>query len=290
MREAAEHLRIAQSAISRQIQNLEIELSCTVFERGPRGVTLTAAGEALLRFIRESNHLGARLQDEINRLNGIQRGHLVVATVEGFATGGFPDALSRFTQMNPAVTLEVIVANSTSIAPGVSEDRHDIGVLFNPHDERLNIVASVKAPLSALMAPWHPCAKRGQLSLRDLHGYPLVAPARYGGSRELYEAACRLARRPLQPVLETNSAHIAAAFLRSTDGIAVMSPRMAVPYLQSGQLVALQMRERTFSEGILAVVTRSGRRLSSAGEILCAMLAKALVKLEAEQSRMGVFK
>src|SRR6201986_1419998 len=47
-RRAAEDLRIAQSAMTRQIQILERELGFLLFDRVKRGVGLTAAGQRLL--------------------------------------------------------------------------------------------------------------------------------------------------------------------------------------------------------------------------------------------------
>src|SRR6476646_9614439 len=46
---AAQRLRVAQPALSRQIQNLEEEIGFKLFERLPRGVKITAAGEFLLK-------------------------------------------------------------------------------------------------------------------------------------------------------------------------------------------------------------------------------------------------
>src|SRR2546423_15679082 len=45
---AARRLRVAQPALSKQIRDLETELGVTLFERLPRGVRLTPAGEAFL--------------------------------------------------------------------------------------------------------------------------------------------------------------------------------------------------------------------------------------------------
>src|ERR1700744_6723270 len=60
-RKASEDLRIAQSALTRQIQHLEQELGFLLFDRVKRGVRLTAAGQRLLE--RSQHILG-----EVDRL------------------------------------------------------------------------------------------------------------------------------------------------------------------------------------------------------------------------------
>ena len=60
-RKASDDLRIAQSALTRQIQHLESELGFLLFDRVKRGVRLTAAGQRLLE--RSQHILG-----EVDRL------------------------------------------------------------------------------------------------------------------------------------------------------------------------------------------------------------------------------
>jgi molybdenum-dependent DNA-binding transcriptional regulator ModE len=50
---AANRLRVAQSARSRQIGDLEDAFKIQIFERDRAGTTLTPAGESLLRFARD---------------------------------------------------------------------------------------------------------------------------------------------------------------------------------------------------------------------------------------------
>ena len=46
---AAAQLRVAQPALSRQVQDLEEEIGVDILKRSPRGVTLTAEGKLFLR-------------------------------------------------------------------------------------------------------------------------------------------------------------------------------------------------------------------------------------------------
>ena len=52
IRQAAERLHVAPSAVNRRIQDIEDELGTPIFERLPRGMRLTAAGELFVRYIR----------------------------------------------------------------------------------------------------------------------------------------------------------------------------------------------------------------------------------------------
>lgn len=65
VREAAARLRLAQSAVSRRIQQMEQQLGVVLLERGARGVTLTPAGEILLHHAREASQQVERLQAEL---------------------------------------------------------------------------------------------------------------------------------------------------------------------------------------------------------------------------------
>src|SRR5580765_2445604 len=62
---AARNLRVAQTALSTQIQDLEGELGFKLFERLPRGVKLSAAGKLFLedarRILREVSEAAVRM-------------------------------------------------------------------------------------------------------------------------------------------------------------------------------------------------------------------------------------
>src|ERR1700747_647167 len=91
---AAQRLRVAQPALSRQIQNLEEEIGFELFDRLPRGVKINAAGEFLLkearRILQEVNDANANAK----RIASGQSGTLRVAFVDGLSWHGIvPDSL-----------------------------------------------------------------------------------------------------------------------------------------------------------------------------------------------------
>ena len=80
--EASAHLNVATSAISRQISALEDQIGTPLFERKPRGMTLSAAGELLAAYARKIQLDTHRVIGEIDALEGLQKGKVIVVSTE----------------------------------------------------------------------------------------------------------------------------------------------------------------------------------------------------------------
>ena len=74
IRKAADSLRVAQSAVSRQVKALEDELGVALFERHPRGVRLTDAGQILAKYAQQTILDLERIRSEIDDLRHLRRG------------------------------------------------------------------------------------------------------------------------------------------------------------------------------------------------------------------------
>src|ERR1700745_4535608 len=64
-------LRVAQPALSRQIQDLEDEIGVDLLRRSSRGVTLTAEGKLFLQEVRE---LLKRVDESVEKTRALARG------------------------------------------------------------------------------------------------------------------------------------------------------------------------------------------------------------------------
>ena len=86
IREAAEQLHVSASAISRKISQLEEEFGQPLFERHARGIKLTQAGEIVRQCFHDMLQNVDSLHDQLGELNGLLRGKVRIATVEGAVT------------------------------------------------------------------------------------------------------------------------------------------------------------------------------------------------------------
>ncbi|MGQ3300859.1 LysR family transcriptional regulator [Reyranella sp.] len=267
IREAAEELHIAQSALSRQIQKLEEELGVPLFHRHARGVKLTSAGEIFLRHAQTNLRQIERVRSEIDALKGLRRGTVNIRSIESLVPHLLPRAMTRFSQRYPGIQFEITIDGSDQVVAAVREGRTDIGLAFYPPAEaELETAFKMREPLVAVMSAHHPLAGRPKVSLADCAAYPIALPMKHTGSHILIEVACTAAGIHISPTLETNAIQLRVEFVRVNHGITFLSRLSAWDSLRSGELVAVPIRDRLVNNATIDAITHSARQLPVAAE------------------------
>src|ERR1700737_2534181 len=174
---ASRRLRVAQPALSRQIQDLEKELGFSLFERLPRGVKLNAAGKLFLddarRVLQELSEAAVRA----GRVASGRSGTLRVGFTENASWRGVvPESFRRFRELQPDAELQLQPSASLEQLEAIRSGRLDAGfVNFMPKsDPELDqlLVAIQRVELAAPKR--HPVTKLKKLRLRDLTDVPFV--------------------------------------------------------------------------------------------------------------------
>jgi DNA-binding transcriptional LysR family regulator len=173
---AAADLHVAQPALTYQIKRLETELGIQLFVRGPRGVTITAEGEALLPLARAALHAF----DAIGARAGELRGGRRVLRV-GFMGQGpgdlLPEILRSFRALHPEVEVSLVQSGFEDCFVGVRTGATDVGFMTGPLDEDDSIAfaALFEEEVVAAMAGDHPLATRERLGIEEAVEQPLYA-------------------------------------------------------------------------------------------------------------------
>jgi DNA-binding transcriptional LysR family regulator len=168
---AARRLRVAQPALSRQIQNLEEEIGFKLLERLPRGVKLSPAGKLFLddvrRILQDVNEAAARAgRVAVGRSGTLRVGFTEMASWRGVV----PQSFRRFRELHPDAELQLQPFSSLEQLDAIRSSRLDAGFVFNmpktdPELDRLRIAVQQ----IELAAPkGHPLTKFKKLRLRDL--------------------------------------------------------------------------------------------------------------------------
>ena len=129
---AAQLLYISQPALSRQIQDLEEELGCKLFDRSKRQLALTESGFLLQQRAQEILNLDERTKKELRENAGFLSGELRIGCVESSAVRFLADKFQAFRATYPQVQFELYSADGDDIRAGLDQDRLDLGILLEP--------------------------------------------------------------------------------------------------------------------------------------------------------------
>ncbi|MGM4902247.1 LysR family transcriptional regulator [Tardiphaga sp. 866_E4_N2_1] len=165
---AAKREAIVPSAVSKRISQMEQEAGVQLLERGRRGVTVTAAGEALCRYARESLQLLDRMQAELGAFADGVQGHVRVFASKSAVAQVLPEDISLFAKRYRDVRVSLEEREIWEVVRGVEEGRADIGVCWNAVDLRgLRTFPYHRDRLAVVVHPDHPLAKRTPVSFED---------------------------------------------------------------------------------------------------------------------------
>lgn len=265
IREAAENLHIAQSALSRQIQNIEAEYSTQLFSRLPRGVALTDAGQVFLRRARDCLAAMTAARDDISALHGLDVGEVRIASIEPLAAEIIPDLISKFHRRHPGISFDVRIGNTRQVLELIRESIAEIGIVYNaPTDPQLRILTSYDQPMVALVAPDHPLAGCTSLSVADIAPYDLaVAPAR-SPTRKRIDDAAQAEGIKLTIRVESDSVPLRLGIAQREPVVAILAAISAHRIADQGRLRAIPLDGTIFKTSQLQIISLDGKARSRA--------------------------
>lgn len=276
IRKASARLNVAASAINRQIIALEQEIGSPLFERLPRGLRLTTAGELLVSHIRQTLRDHDRMRTRIEALKGLRRGEVSIATMGGLAGGLLARVITQFSHDHPGIKLQVKSLTRDAISAAVISGEAELGLAYNlPPNPRLTTFFKATYQLGAIVAPDHPLARRVSLRLADCVPYPLVIADPTLSIRDVIEA-----RAPtdleLEPSVETNSIEFMKRLAAKPPNISFLNQADVEEEARNGVLIWVPVRELQGQPQVLSLVHRAKGALDSAAHLLATEIRATL--------------
>jgi DNA-binding transcriptional LysR family regulator len=277
IRKAAEALNLAPSALNRQILDLEIDLGSALFERLPRGMRPTAAGELFLAYTRQAISELKAIASQVEELRGLVRGQVSIAAVESVVGDLLPETIAQFQTAHPNVRFNVQVGAPEGLAGALIADQADlILTLAQPPRKHTAVIAVGNQALCALMVAGHPLASRKELRLRDCLSYPLALGDATLAGRALIEQVLAEASFELDPRLVSNSVEAMKAFVRINRGICFQFRKPGKAAVPPGDMTAVPLVDAPLLQAKLYLATRRGRVLPVAAAAFVELLKSAL--------------
>jgi DNA-binding transcriptional LysR family regulator len=224
---AATRLHLSQPAVSRQLQALEKELGLALFRREQRRMRLTEAGEDLLRHSRSVLTEAEALTERARALQLGDTGILKLGATPPMIETMLAGFLGLWRGRHPGVDVHVVEDGGSSLAERL--DNGEVHLAYVPAgDARFGCRLLYPIHVVAAVPPAHDLAGLATLELTELARHPLLALKGGFGSRDWFDAACRVAGLRPAIVLESASHNAVLALAAAGYGVGIL-PSAVVP-------------------------------------------------------------
>lgn len=156
------------------IADLEKDWGIGLLERNKGGVRLTSDGMKMLPFARALCEEYARLQMEVDELNGLQSGLIRIGTFSSAASQWLPNIIHEFQKDYPNIDYELLLGDYTEIEAWVLEGRVDCGFLPLPVDPSLETIFLERDQLMAVLPKNHPLADCDTFPVAEIANEPFM--------------------------------------------------------------------------------------------------------------------
>jgi DNA-binding transcriptional LysR family regulator len=244
---AAAELFVTQPAITKHIQELESQLGMALFDRRGNQISLTTAGNVLLRHAETIMGVYRQIEFDLNALKGQPGGRLRLGASSTIAQYVIPAVLARFQEHSPEVSLSLLSGNTDQIEQALLNNDIDLGLVEGrTHHSDIRYTPFVKDELVLVCRADHPLAGRDEITLDELKTVPIALRERGSGSLEVIEHALRGAG------LRLNDLNLAMQ-LGSTEGIKTYLTNSA-----STAFISIFAVQNELKNGILRVLDVAG--------------------------------
>jgi DNA-binding transcriptional LysR family regulator len=268
IRAASERLHVSPSAISRQIAKLEYELKAPIFDRQAQGMKLTPAGEILQAKVEGMIRELARVKSHIAALQELQAGTVDVYCFQTAIESFIAPVLHAFHERYPNIVFNLTMSSTDETMEALTSGAAEIGLVANPPIREMIVSTEVfRDTVVAVVAPSHPLAGRGNLSLTELAEFPLVLTERSFGLRQRIDRI--FDRHAFSPRIfcVTNSLSLMKGIARFDHQCALL-PRLAVESeVAAGHLQAISVEEFANDRLVFCICVRHGRSISPASKV-----------------------
>ncbi|MDF1791257.1 MAG: LysR family transcriptional regulator [Thalassobaculaceae bacterium] len=237
---AARKLRIAQSAISRQVADLENGLGGPLFLRQKNGVEVTEAGQRFIHHAREILTSMSHARDEISSLLGEPGGSVVIGVPPTAGETLIPETFRQSEQTFPGIRLHVRESYSAATIQAVLRKELDLGLVHDPVPmQELLILPLVSEQMHLIVRGGEELPERAPCSW--LQERPLILPDAAFGLRDLLEGYAARQRLKLNITAAVNGVSITKAMVAAGLGCTVLAKSAVTHEIARGTLASLPL-------------------------------------------------
>lgn len=259
--ETASVLSLSQAAVSQRIQQLEMELGVTLFDRRSGRIVLNQVGLVLHEYARRILDLQAEARRKVTGFTREVSGELLLAasTIPGEYI--LPQIMASFSKLHPKIRTRLFVSDSAVVVNQICKQKAHLGFVGIRNDlPTLECRPFACDHMVVVVPPTPRWSRRKQISMVELTRQSIVQRERGSGSRQYFEDALATLcpqSLPISAAMELGSNEAVKEAVVQGAGVAVLS-RLAVQHeITSGRLHALEVNDCHLKRELFVVRSRS---------------------------------
>ena len=236
---------MTQPAVTFQVRQLEEQFNTRLFDRTHNRISLTEAGQRVLKYADQIFVLYSEMDNAVRELTGDVSGVLMLGASTTIAEYMLPVLLGDFKTEYPDITIRLKVSNTDGIVSQVENNTIDLGVVEAPVNNKNLVVEKCRTDHLVLIAPpGHELAGERVVPLQKVTDYPFICREEGSGTREVMIESMEkagMAANSLQVAMELGSLEAIKGAVEAGMGISILSSATIQKELRLGSLVAVQL-------------------------------------------------
>lgn len=262
---AADQLGMSQSALSRQVQQLEAVVGRHLLQRHGRGVEPTEAGRRLHTHARQLLELRAQALSDVREMSGDIVGRVIVGLPSRVAAVITPILVDRFRQALPGATISIAEGLSVALKDMLLAGKVDMALLYEPEaSDALEHESLYREPLVLTAADGLDQSLPETVSVAELAQFPLAVPSPPNTIRTLLDRACKAHQVRLHIVAEVDAVR-SMQELSAKTGLYTVLPLSAIHLANDSRLRMARIVEPEILNNLaLSMPAKKHSRLTAA--------------------------
>jgi DNA-binding transcriptional LysR family regulator len=243
---AAAKLFISQSALTKQIKNMEASAGTTLVIRGGTGTALTAEGQIMYDYAKRITRLLEDAKERVERLKNQESGHIYVSASTTPSTYILPHLLTQVQQKHPDMKLHIQMHDSDETTQCILNNQAEIGVIGKEVLNRKIISERLCKDELVLAVPvHHPLAGQKSITVKELAGTAFIAREHGSGTLDIVEKALQRHSGKSLPqfniIAEMGSAEAVKEAILAGLGVSILSVFAVRRELSQGLLTTVKI-------------------------------------------------
>ena len=243
---AAAELFITQPAISKHVQELEEQYKIKLFDRNGSKISLTSAGEVLMKHTKNIFEIYREIDFDMSSLINERTGILRIGASTTISQYIIPPLLARFHQRMENIKVNLLNGNTEQIENALINREIEIGIVEGQSKNKsIKYIEFLKDELVLVCKSSNVLAQKGEFTAADLKNMHFLIREQGSGTLEVIEHALKPLNIKFSDLIiemQLGSTESIKSYLLNSDCVAFMSIHAVEKELKNNELTILDVK------------------------------------------------